>query len=87
MTVGVAAAAVALPSGVSVGAAGSGVITGVDTAEGLGVDRAPDRVVGTAADEFPGAGMADAWGNIVGEEAPALFPGAAGMGASGVGGT
>ncbi len=71
----------------SVGAAGSVVIKGVDTAEGLGVDRAPDTVVANAAGEFTGVGMGEAWGETVGEGAPVLVPGAAGMGASGVGGT
>jgi hypothetical protein len=72
---------------VRVGAAGSVVIKGVDTAEGLGVDRAPDRVIGDAAGEFTGEGMGEVWGDTVGEGAPVLFSGAAGMGASGAGGT
>ncbi len=71
----------------SIGAAGSGVIKGVDTAEGLGADRAPDTVVDDAAGEFTGEGMGEAWGETVGEGAPALVPGAADMGASGAGGT
>ena len=60
------------------------VVEGVDTADGLGVDRELDRAVGKPAGDFTGEGMGEAWGETVGEGT--LVPGAAGMGASGVGG-
>ena len=80
------AVAVALASDVSVGVAGSVVIKGVEAAEeGTGVDRAVDRAVGEAAGVFTGEAVVKARGDTVGEGA--VVPGAAGMGASGVGGT